>query len=67
MTFEEQLKELETIVAKLESGVSLNEGISLFEKGSQLCKDCFENIESAKGKITVIRESLGKYVEENMS
>lgn len=67
MSFEEQQKELEQIIAKLESGVSLEEGIKLFERGSELCKSCFEQLDGAKGKITVIRDSLNGFVEEKLS
>lgn len=67
MSFEEQIKELEQIIAKLEGGVSLEEGVKLFERGSELCKSCFEQLDGAKGKITVIRDSLNGFVEEKMS
>ena len=67
MSFEEQQKELEQIIAKLESGVSLEEGIQLFDRGSELCKSCFEQLDGAKGKITVIRDSLNGFVEDKMS
>lgn len=67
MNFEQQIKELEQIIAKLETGVSLDEGIKLFERGSELCKSCFEQLDGAKGKITVIRDSLNGFIEEKMS
>lgn len=67
MSFEEQIKELEQIIAKLEGGVSLEDGVKLFERGSELCKSCFEQLDGAKGKIAVIRDSLNGFVEEKMS
>lgn len=65
MTFEEQIKRLEEIVEKLESGdVGLNETNKLFEEGVEICKKCFENLSETKGKITVLREELSKLVEK---
>ena len=51
-TFEQSLKELEEITAKLESqDVSLDDAISLFEKGMKLSKECADKLERAKQKI----------------
>lgn len=66
MNFEEASKQLEEIIAKLESGTTLEEGLALFEKGEELAKVCSQHLERAKGKICVIRETLGKIVEEEM-
>jgi len=67
MTFEEQIKKLEQIVQKLESEkVGLNETNELFEEGVKICKECFANLSKAKGKITVLREELGKLVEKSL-
>lgn len=54
-TFEENLKELETIVAKLESGeVGLDEALELYEKGIKLSAVCKERLETAKQKIETL-------------
>lgn len=67
MTFEEKIKKLEKIVEKLESEkVGLNETSELFSEGVKICKECFENLSEAKGKITVLREELGKLVEKSL-
>lgn len=67
MTFEEQIKRLEQIVEKLESEkVGLNETNKLFEEGVKICKECFANLSETKGKITVLREELGKLVEKSL-
>ncbi|MGI5841696.1 MAG: exodeoxyribonuclease VII small subunit [Christensenellales bacterium] len=59
MDFEKQMKELEEIIAKLDGNqVTLNEGIMLFEKGSQLIKEASKTLKEAKGKITVIKNAL---------
>mgnify|MGYP002514739524 CR=1 FL=1 len=54
-TFEENLKELETIVTKLESGeVGLDEALELYEKGIKLSAVCKERLETAKQKIETL-------------
>ena len=55
-TFEENLKELETIVTKLESGeVGLDEALELYEKGIKLSAVCKERLETAKQKIETLK------------
>lgn len=57
MTYEESLKRLEEIVAKLESGeVSLEESIELFREGSALAADCKKTLEDAKLRVKTISE-----------
>lgn len=60
-TFEDARRELEEIVAKLESGrPSLEEAVVLWERGEQLYRTCVGKLDAAQGKI----EELGKRVEE---
>lgn len=67
MSYEELTKELEDIMQKLESGeTSFDESMSLFERGAQICRDLNSMLDSAKGKITVIREELGALIEEDL-
>lgn len=55
-TFEENLKELELIVAKLESGeAGLDEALELYEKGIKLSALCKERLETAKQKIETLK------------
>lgn len=55
-TFEENLKELELIVAKLESGeAGLDESLELYEKGIKLSALCKERLETAKQKIETLK------------
>lgn len=57
MKFEEKISELEKIVAKLEDGtISLDESISLFEKGIKLSKECQKILDDAEKKISVLME-----------
>ena len=56
-TFEENLKELETIVAELEKGeLSLEDAISKFEKGIKVSKECNSKLEDAENKINILLE-----------
>lgn len=53
LTYEHAIKELENIVSKLEnSEVSLEESISLFEKGTELVKICNGKLNTAEQKFT---------------
>ncbi len=57
MKFEEKISELEKIVNKLEDGtLSLDESITLFEKGIKLSKDCQKILDDAEKKISVLME-----------
>ncbi len=68
MTFEELVKRLEEIVATLESGnVKLDEVNKLFSEGAEITKKCYEVLNESKGKITVLREELGKLVEKPLN
>ena len=55
MKFEEAIKELETVVASLESGdKGLDESIALFEKGIKLSKQCQKMLDTAEKKVRVL-------------
>ena len=63
--FETNLKELEEIVKALESGdVSLDEMLSLFEKGIKLTKSCTSLLENAEQKINVLVKNNEGELEE---
>ncbi len=67
MNFEDSVKRLEEIVTKLESGdAKLNEVDVLFTEGADLVKKCYKLLDDSKGKITVLRQELSKYIEEPM-
>ena len=54
-SFEENLKELETVVRSLESGnVSLDEMLGLFERGVALTKECTKQLDSTEQKINIL-------------
>lgn len=55
MKFEEAIKELEAVVASLDSGDnSLDESITLFEKGIKLSKECQKMLDSAEKKVRIL-------------
>ena len=52
MTFEDNLKKLETLVARMESGeLSLDEMISAFEEGRRLVAGCQKDLDSIRMRI----------------
>ncbi len=56
MSFEEALKQLETIVDDLERGdVPLEESIRIYERGEALKKHCDTLLKSAEDKVEKIR------------
>jgi exodeoxyribonuclease VII small subunit len=59
-SFEDAQKELESIVQRLESGeASLDEAITLWERGEELYRVCSAKLDAAQGRI----EELAKRVE----
>jgi len=56
--FEEALKELETIVKKLEGDMPLDEAIKAFEKGIELSKICIEDLKAEKGKLELLVDDI---------
>lgn len=55
LTFEEALKELEAIVARLEDGrVDLEKSIEIYERGVQLKAHCEAKLKSAQARIEKI-------------
>ena len=55
MSFEEAMRELETVVGKLESGdVELDSSIQLYERGALLKKRCEEKLKEAEEKVAAI-------------
>ncbi len=54
-TFEENVKQLETIVAQLERGdLPLEDSIKLFEQGMRVSAACKEQLEAAEGKVQML-------------
>ncbi len=56
LSFEVALKELERIVARLESGdAELDEAIVLYERGDRLRRQCAARLDAAQARIEAIR------------
>ena len=65
MDFENKIQELQSICAKMEDeNLPLNDGIKLYEDGVAIAKECYEELNSIKGKVTVIKQDLDKFKEE---
>ncbi len=56
LSFEDALKNLETIVGQLESGdTPLQQAIELYERGNRLRQRCAERLDAAQARIEAIR------------
>ena len=56
LTFEQALRELETIVTRLESGETpLADAIALYERGDRLRRRCGDRLDAAQARIEAIR------------
>jgi exodeoxyribonuclease VII small subunit len=56
LSFEDALRELETIVSRLESGdTPLADAIALYERGNALRRRCAERLDAAQARIEAIR------------
>ena len=62
---EKDIKRLEEIASTIEKGVSLDESLKLYEEGCKLAKSCLNELEKAKGKITMIKKDFDKKDDEN--
>ena len=63
LSFETALKELESIVTKLERGdVALEESIAIYERGEALKKRCEALLAQAEERVERIRASEGRAV-----
>ena len=62
LKFEEALKRLETIVARLEEGeLPLEETLKAFEEGVKLAQSCSKKLDEAERKVEkLIRDQAGK-------
>lgn len=61
ITFEEQLKELEGIVERLERGdLPLEESLILFERGVGLSDACKAELDAAEGRVQVLLQRGNK-------
>ena len=60
MSFEDALKELETIVSQFEKGeVSLDDAVAAYERGSKLKIQCQNRLDEARMKVEQIKAQRG--------
>lgn len=64
--FEEKLEKLRGIVDKLESDVSLEEGMRLFESGLALTRECLGKLDSAQTEIDELKGQLDLILEKSV-
>lgn len=58
--FEEALKQLEAIVARLEGGdLPLEEALSIFEEGVRLTRLCSARLSEAEQRVNILVRSVG--------
>lgn len=59
--FEQSLKELETLVEKMEQGdLSLEESLKHFERGVQLTRTCQQALKDAEQKVEILLKKNGQ-------
>ncbi len=65
-TFEHSMKQLEQIVAEMESGdLPLEQAIKKFEEGMELSRFCSQKLEETERRITLLmRDKNGQLVEK---
>ena len=67
VNFEKSLKQLETIVEKLEKGeLSLEESLKQFEQGIKLTSECRQALQKAEQKISVLSQENGDWLETDL-
>lgn len=65
--FDKDLERLIEISKEIENeNTSLNKGLELYEEGSNIAKNLYKELNSVKGKITVLKQDLDKYKEEGL-
>lgn len=66
-SFEDNMKELEQIAARLESGeVTLDESLKLFETGIKLSKACKKKLDEAEKRVKILTaEDNGEMTEKD--
>ncbi|MBR2970578.1 MAG: exodeoxyribonuclease VII small subunit [Clostridia bacterium] len=64
MDIEQKLNELNELTQKMESGVSLEEGLKLFEQGVRITKECMAQLQEYKGKLSQIKADMDTLLDE---
>lgn len=65
MKFEEALKRVEEIVAKLEGGeTELEDSLSLYQEGIELVRFCQGKLDEVKKKVEILKKTKNGYEKE---
>lgn len=65
LTYENAIKELNEIIAKIESGtLAISDSIKLIERAKELLVFCYKELDRTKGKLTEIKETLNSLEEK---
>ncbi len=65
LTYENAIKELNEIIAKIESGtLAISDSIRLIERAKELLVFCYKELDRTKGKLTEIKETLNSLEEK---
>lgn len=68
VNFEDNIKELETIVGQLEKNdISLDESLKLFERGVKLSAQCNKLLDEAEQKVNVLVKKDGALAAEKFT
>lgn len=66
ITFEQAMKELESIVSNLEKGdLPLDKSLELFQKGIELTKLCTDKLNEAEAQIKLLDRNNGVLTEKD--
>ena len=67
INFEKSLKQLETLVEKLEKGeLSLEESLKEFEQGVKLTRECRQALQTAEQKISLLSKEEEDWVKTDL-
>ena len=67
MSIDEKMKKLQEIADRLDKNeVTFEESLKLFEEGNQIVKDLYLELNNAKGKVTILKQELDKFKEEEI-
>ena len=66
MNLNEKLEKLEVISSSLEKeDIYLNDAVGLFDEGVKTLKECYDFLDTAQGKITILKKELDNYAEKD--
>lgn len=61
--FESRISKLNDIVQSLESDITLEESMKLFESGIKLTKECIDDLNEAQKSIAALKSELDKILD----